>query len=115
MATHIQQWKLTNVNPTMTFGSVEEFFNKSSSADISEDNINLHINNEATYVLDKYAILSEDKKFVVVVKEFKDTDSFNEWKTKAAELPVIDDLIESEEGTFTDELPEAAVINETND
>ena len=48
MATHIQQWKLTNVNPTMTFGSVEEFFNKSSSADISEDNINLHINNEAT-------------------------------------------------------------------
>ena len=28
---------------------------------------------------------------------------------------VIDDLIESEEGTFTDQLPEAAVINETND
>lgn len=105
MATHIQQWKLTNKNESLTFGSVEEFFNKSSSAVINEDNIKLYLDTEATYVLDKYAILSEDKKSVIVVKEFKDTDSYNEWKTKAAELPVIDDLIESEEGMFTDQLP----------
>ena len=102
MATHIQQWKLTNKNESLTFESVEEFFNKSSSTVINEDNIKLYLNTEATYVLDKYAILSEDKKSVIVVKEFKDTDSYNEWKTKAAELPVIDDLIESEEGMFID-------------
>ena len=102
MATHIQQWKLTNKNESLTFESVEEFFNKSSSTVINEDNIKLYLDTEATYVLDKYAILSEDKKSVIVVKEFKDTDSYNEWKTKAAELPVIDDLIESEEGMFID-------------
>ena len=106
MATHIQQWKLTNKDDSLTFGSVEEFFNKSSSADISEDNINTHINNEALYVLDKYAVLSDDKKSIVVVKEFRDEDSYNEWKEKAAELPVIDDLIETEEGTFIDGMPE---------
>ena len=102
MATHIQQWKLTNKDSSLTFGSVEEFFNKSSSTEISEDHIKQHIDNEATYLLDKYAILSEDKKSVVVVKEFKDKNSYDEWKEKTAALPVVDDLINSEEGTFTD-------------
>tara|TARA_B100000035_G_C20868285_1_gene494990 strand:+ start:427 stop:774 length:348 start_codon:yes stop_codon:yes gene_type:complete len=103
MATHTQQWKLTNKDSELSFGSVEEFFNKSSSAEINEDQINQHINNEALYVLDKWALLSDDKKSIVVVKEFKDEASYNEWKEKAAALPVIDDLIESEEGTFIDD------------
>ena len=93
MATHTQQWKLTNKDSSITFGSVEEFFNKSSSAEINEDQINQHINNEALYVLDKYAVLSDDKKSIIVVKEFKDEASYNEWKEKAAALPVVDDLI----------------------
>ena len=103
MATHTQQWKLTNKDSSITFGSVEEFFNKSSSAEINEDQINQHINNEALYVLDKYAVLSDDKKSIVVVKEFKDEASYNEWKEKAAALPVVDDLIDSEEGVFIDD------------
>ena len=103
MATHTQQWKLTNKDSSITFGSVEEFFNKSSSAEINEDQINQHINNEALYVLDKYAVLSDDKKSIIVVKEFKDEASYNEWKEKAAALPVVDDLIDSEEGVFIDD------------
>lgn len=103
MATHKQQWKFTNKDSSILFGSVEEFFNKSSSAEINEDQINQHINNEALYVLDKYAVLSEDKKSVIVVKEFKDEASYNEWKEKAAALPVVDDLIDSEEGVFVSE------------
>ena len=105
MATHIQQWKLTNKNESLTFGSVEEFFNKSSSTDINEDNINKHINNEALYVLDKYATLSDDKKSVLVVKEFETEDLYKEWKEKAAALPAVDDLLVTEELTavLTDE------------
>ena len=105
METHIQQWTLTNKNESLTFGSVEEFFNKSSSTEISEDDINQHINNEALYVIDKYATLNDDKKSVLVVKEFETEALYKEWKEKAAVLPVVDDLINSEEleAVVTDE------------
>ena len=108
MATHIQQWKLTNKNDSLTFGSVEEFFNKSSSAGMSKETINLHINNDSLYVLDKYAVLGADKKSVILVKEFRDEESYNEWKEKSAALPAVDDLMTSEEGTFFDEKPDVA-------
>tara|TARA_X000000368_G_scaffold265846_1_gene210494 strand:+ start:2968 stop:3360 length:393 start_codon:yes stop_codon:yes gene_type:complete len=106
MATHIQQWKLTNKDDSLSFGSVEEFFNKSSSAGMSEETINQHINNDSLYVLDKYAVLSADKKSVILVKEFRDEESYNEWKEKSAALPAVDDLMTSEEGTFFDEKPD---------
>ena len=105
MATYTKQWKLTNVNDSLTFGSVEEFFNKSSSTNISEEQISQHINNEAEYVLDKFAVLSADKKSIVIQKDFKDEASYNEWKEKADALPDVDDLIKSEEGHFIDKGP----------
>ena len=58
-------------------------FNKSSSTEISEDDINQHINNEALYVIDKYATLNDDKKSVLVVKEFETEALYKEWKEKA--------------------------------
>ena len=100
MATHIQQWRLTNKKESLTFGSVEEFFNKSSSAGLSEETIQAHINNESLYVLFKKAYLGDDNKSVVIVKEFKDEASFKEWEEKAKALPPIDELLNAEAGTF---------------
>jgi|SRR5210317_1116505 hypothetical protein len=108
MATYTKQWKLTNVNDSLTFGSVEEFFNKSCSTNISEEQISQHIDNEAEYVLDKFAVLSTDKKSIVIQKDFKDEASYNEWKEKADALPDVDDLIKSEEGHFIDEEKKSA-------
>ena len=57
-------------------------------------------------IRDRYAVLSADKKSVILVKEFRDIESYNEWKEKAAALPAVDDLMTSEEGTFFDEKPD---------
>ena len=93
----IKKWQLQNADETKTFGSVEEFFNHSSSVDVDTNLLDKHIENDDSFCTGKLGFLDDDKKHVTIVREFGSADMYDQWESKRKELGDIDDLIEETE------------------
>ena len=91
-----KKWKLTNVDSSLTFGSVEDFFNKTSSAKIDTDIIKQHIANDENYKVVKQAELNVDNKSVIIIREFADEETFKEWDGERSKLPSIDEGVQEQ-------------------
>ena len=88
------EWKVENTTrPDVTYDTVVDFWFASAN---DQSKVTQHLNNDSSFVLDKYSTLSADKKSVTHTKSFANEDSYNEWLTAKNKLPVID-----EELTFT--------------
>ena len=46
----IKKWQLNNTDKDKTFGSVEEFFNHSSSVEVDSAKLNAHIENDDSFL-----------------------------------------------------------------
>ena len=92
-----KKWKLTHVDSSKTFGSVEDFFNQSTSAKVDEEIVAKHIEIDDDYGVIKSAELDIDNKSVIVVKEYKDQETYDGWKEEKDKLPTIDEGIKEEE------------------
>ena len=93
----IKKWQLSNTDKNKTFGSVEEFFNKSSSVKVDTNLLNAHIENDDSFCTGKIAFLNDDKQHVTIVRVFGSIDMYDLWESKRKELGNIDDLIEETE------------------
>ena len=89
----IKKWQLKNADETKTFGSVEEFFNHSSSVDVDTNLLDKHIENDDSFCTGKLGFLHDDKKHVIILREFANIEAYNTWHAKRKELGDIDDLI----------------------
>ena len=89
----IKKWQLNNTDKDKTFGSVEEFFNHSSSVEVDSAKLNAHIENDNANSTGKEGTLSDDKKHVIILREFANIEAYNTWHAKRKELGDIDDLI----------------------
>ena len=56
-----------------------------------------HIENDDTFCTGKLGFLHDDKKHVIIVREFGSHDMYDQWNKKRKELGDIDDLIEEVE------------------
>ena len=93
----IKKWQLRNADETKTFGSVEEFFNHSSSVDVDTNLLDKHIENDDSFCTGKLGFLHDSKKYVIIVREFGSADMYDQWDAKRKELGDIDYLIEEVE------------------
>ena len=93
----IKKWQLKNADANKTFSSIEEFFNHSSTVDVDTDLMDNHIENDDTFCTGKLGFLHDDKKHVIIVREFGSHDMYDQWNKKRKELGDIDDLIEEVE------------------
>tara|TARA_B100000902_G_C26550193_1_gene546799 strand:+ start:43 stop:405 length:363 start_codon:yes stop_codon:yes gene_type:complete len=92
----LKKYKLTNSDASLTFESVEEFFNKTTSASVDVKNIDLHINLDDKWKVLKDSELAEDGKSVIITREFIDEDTHDKWAAERAELPSIDEGVTEE-------------------
>ena len=74
-----------------------DFFNHSSSVEVDTAKLNGHIENDDTHCTGKLGFMSNDRKHVIVIREFSSADDYDIWSTKRKELGDIDNLIEEEE------------------
>ena len=93
----IKKWQLNNKDKDKTFGSIEEFFNHSTSIKVDTNLINAHIENDDSFCTGKLGFLNDDKKHVDIIREFGSADMYDQWVAKRKELGDIDDLIEETE------------------
>tara|TARA_Y100001937_G_scaffold115422_1_gene166171 strand:- start:1280 stop:1603 length:324 start_codon:yes stop_codon:yes gene_type:complete len=89
----VKKYKLENIDASKTFDSVEDFFNHSSSVEVDSAKLNAHIENDNANSTGKEGILGEDKKHVIILREFANVEAYNTWHAKRKELGDIDDLI----------------------
>jgi hypothetical protein len=116
MAKVIKRWKLTNENSSKSFSSIEEFFNHSSSIVVDTATLDRHVENDDTYCTGKLGFLGEDKKHVIIVREFGSEDMADKWKTIREDLGDIDNLItEVEEEVLMNEAYDFNVENEVSE
>ena len=95
--TWLKKYKLTNSDASLTFESVEDFFNKTTSANVDVKNVALHTNLDEKWKLLKDSELAEDGKSVTITREFIDEDTYNSWKAEKDALPSIDEGVVEEE------------------
>ena len=93
----LKRYKLTNSDASLTFESVEDFFNKTTSANVDVKNVALHTNLDEKWKLLKDSELAEDGKSVTITREFIDEDTYNSWKAEKDALPSIDEGVIEEE------------------
>ena len=93
----LKKYKLTNSDASLTFESVEDFFNKTTSANVDVKNVALHTNLDEKWKLLKDSELAEDGKSVTITREFIDEDTYNSWKAEKDALPSIDEGVVEEE------------------
>ena len=93
----IKKWQLTNTDKDRSFETVEDFFNHSCSVEVDTAKLNGHIENDDTHCTGKLGFMSNDRKHVIVIREFSSADDYDIWSTKRKELGDIDNLIEEEE------------------
>ena len=93
----IKKWQLNNTDKDKTFGSVEEFFNHSSSVEVDSAKLNAHIENDDSFCTGKLGFLDDDKKHVTIVREFASADDYDIWNMRRKDLGDIDNLIEETE------------------
>ena len=93
----LKRYKLTNSDASLTFTSVEDFFNKTTSASVDVKNVTLHTNIDKKWKVRKDSELSEDQKSVTITREFIDEDTYNSWKAEKDALPSIDEGVIEEE------------------
>ena len=93
----LKKYKLTNSDASLTFESVEDFFNKTTSAHVDVKNVSLHTNIDDKWKVLKDGELAEDGKSVTITREFIDEDTYNSWKAEKDALPSIDEGVVEEE------------------
>ena len=93
----LKRYKLTNSDASLTFTSVEDFFNKTTSASVDVKNVTLHTNLDDKWKVLKDGELSEDQKSITITREFIDEDTYNSWKAEKDTLPSIDEGVIEEE------------------
>ena len=93
----LKRYKLTNSDASLTFSSVEDFFNKTTSAHVDVKNVTLHTNVDKKWKIKKDSELSEDKKSVIIKREFIDEATHDSWKAEKDALPSIDEGVIEEE------------------
>ena len=89
----VKKYKLENIDASKTFDSVEDFFNHSSSVEVDSAKLNAHIENDNANSTGKEGILGDDKKHVIILREFANIEAYNTWHATRKELGDIDDLI----------------------
>jgi len=97
MAKVIKKWQLTNTDKDKSFETVEEFFNHSSSVEVDTEKLNAHIENDDTHCTGKLGFMGNDRKHVIVVREFASADDYDIWNMRRKDLGDIDNLIEETE------------------
>ena len=93
----LKRYKLTNSDASLTFTSVEDFFNKTTSASVDVKNVALHTNLDDKWKVLKDGELSGDQKSVTITREFIDEDTYNSWKAEKDALLSIDEGVIEEE------------------
>ena len=100
MAIDIQFLYKYVVDPNKTYENVEDFFDSTYTGTTDEEDLKAHTDVNKKYIYEKMAILSPDKKGVIVVRRFDTTRMYNQWKKERSALPNIDFNITEQEGFF---------------
>ena len=100
MAIDIQFLYRNTVDPNKTYENVEEFFDSTYTGTTDEEDLKAHTDVNKKYIYEKMAILSPDKKGVIVVRRFDTSRMYNQWKKERSALPNIDFNITEQEGFF---------------
>ena len=86
---HTVEWTVANhVNPDSVYDTVVDFWADSRN---EESKVTQHLNNDTTFVSNKWSTLSGDKKSVTHTKVFLDEVTYNNWSTAKDSLPAIDE------------------------
>lgn len=100
MAVDIQFLYRNIVDPNKTYNSTSDFFDSTYTGTTDEETVKLHDNINNKFVHEKHALLTPDKKGVVVIRRFDRVIHYNEWKKERSVLPKIDFNITEQEGFF---------------
>lgn len=76
--------------PEKTFETVSEFFENDNAGVDDVEALKSHIANDEKYQFSKEATLLDDKKTVIMTRDFETEDVANKWLEARAKLPTID-------------------------
>lgn len=83
-------------NPDKTYEDVSDFFENSNAGVDDVEALKSHIANDQKYQYSKEATLLEDKKTVIMTRDFETEELSNVWLEERAKLPAIDKNLKEE-------------------